>query len=504
MFNSKMFSGVLCALVSTSVLLASGCSVLRHDTDRERGSGELVTGALPAPKEQPDSLIGLFLSLFKSKEETEERIGPTESPKDLEIPEPPKIKILELSEITPEMIASISGQLKKDFELAKVNDPLFQSALYEFQVGEINADVASLAYTPKVQLSNQFLENENNSRTTFRISQPVFNVRLLATVKEADSRRAMAEAKMRTRENQLSERVFDAVAALVQAREQLDVNAARIDTLNNALTGAKRSFELGTGSITDVRDAETRLAQAKAQQFKFDSDLRAASRQIRVLTGKEPSVEQYQLRRENTNMVLQPLDSLVERALSFNPDLIEARAQQRLAELGALKAKGAYMPTLDLVSSRSISDSGDTRSSGLTFGLSVPIEAGSFYEAAAATANINIARLNAVDRKARIQSDLEQRYFDVDAGLQQIGARLTAIEAAKVSLIANQKSFDGGVRTRLDVLNSIETLYLVNQEYVRTVVEFARNYLLLNNLSSKSTGQTIEELQAFLFVEPLK
>ncbi|MFN7506347.1 MAG: hypothetical protein ACK5Q1_12395, partial [Limnobacter sp.] len=80
-----------------------------------------------------------------------------------------------------------------------------------------------------------------------------------------------------------------------------------------------------------------------------------------------------------------------------------------------------------------------------------------------------------------------------------VRARLQAIESAKLSVTANEKSFTGGVRTRLDVLNSVETLYVVNQQYIQSVIELARNYLKLSNQAALPVKDTVSQIHQILF-----
>lgn len=452
-----------------------------------------------ALEEQPDKFFELAPTLIESQEKQEARIGPMKLPKDVEVPRPPVVREYSLKDIDTSGLDSLSARFSRDFELAKQNDPAYQAALYEFQVGDINADVVALAYTPRFAIQNRFLENENNSRTTISITQPLFNMQLLATVQEEDSRRASAQAQMNIREYELSERVFEAVIALIEAQEQLSVNTARIEALDNEFSGAKREFVLGVGAITDVRDAETRMEQARAEQLKFKSDIRSASRRLFQLTGERPDPANYSLNRGERISPVKSIDSYMSRAMEYNSLLLRSRAQQRLAELEALKAKSAYLPSVDLIASRSYSDNGDTKNSGLTFGVNVPINAATFYEASAATARLNQARLTTLEVKEKIESGVEQAHFSVTAGVEEVRARLRAIESAKLSVTANEKSFTGGVRTRLDVLNSVETLYVVNQQYIKSVAELARNYLNLNNQAALPVKDTVAQIHQILF-----
>lgn len=450
-------------------------------------------------EKQPESLLQLGISLLEDEGETEERLGPVAQRPETEVPEPPQIKVFSLSDLEKLQLDPLLGQLVRDFELAKLNDPQYQAALFEFQAGMIGADLASLAYTPSVGLSNKFLENESSARTTITLSQPLFNMELLATLEEEDSRRAAAQAQMKLREFELVDRVFTAVTGLIKAQEKLLVNSSRVKTLESESAGSKREQELGQGTITDVRDAVVRLEQAKAEQVKLEAAKASAIRLLEQLTGQQVNPDKYILRKLKRELDLPPVDGFLTAAKQFNNTLLLARANQRLAELAALKSKSAYLPSVSFNASRSYSDRGDTSNSGVNFGVSVPVNAGTFYQAQIASAKISQAKLSTAQTIQKLEVDVEQSHADVVSGLVEVNIRLDAIEAAELGLKATEKSFSGGVRTRLDVLNSVQTLYVVNEQYITSVVDLAKAYLTLSNLTSQPTAEAVAKVQTLLF-----
>lgn len=448
---------------------------------------------------QPQSLTDLTLTLLESQQAEDERLGPTAQPPGVEVPEPPQIQVFSLSDLEKVQLDPLLGQLVRDFEFARLNDPLYQTALYEFQAGMIGADLASLAYTPSVSLSNRFLENESSSRTTVSVTQPVFNMELLATLEEEDSRRAAAQAQMKLREYELIERVFGAVTNLIKAQEKLVVNESRIKTLQDTARGAQRELELGKGTVTDVRDAAVRLEQARAEQIKLMSAKGSALRTLEQLTGRKPDPLAYILRKGERSMSIAPAEISLANAMQYSNTLLQARANQRLAELAALKSKSAYLPSVSITASKSYSDRGDISNSGVNFGVSVPVNAGTFYQAQIASAKISQAQLNTAQVRQKLEVDVEQNHADVLSGVTEVNIRLQAVEAAELSLLATEKSFAGGVRTRLDVLNAAQTVYQVNEQYINSVIDLAKSYLTLSNLSSQQVSTTVGDLQRLLF-----
>ena len=492
--NAAVQIAFVCFFSHSHLLATENTSVLQQTTSEEVSATDKF-----GLSDKPDSLLELLPTLIEDQATQDARIGPLKRANEADFLKPPVVTEYFLKDADVDGQTLYGQKFIREFELAKLNDPAYQAALQEYRVGDIEADIAALAYTPRFQLQNRFFENENSARTTISITQPLFNLQLLATVEEQDSRRAAAQAIMNIREYELSERVFEAFIGLMVAHERVRVNSARIDALQVEFAGAKRQVELGVGVITDVRDAQTRLEQARAQQLRFQSEIQVASRRLLQLTGDKPDFTSYELSRAERALPFNALDFYLNRAAEFNSSLLKSRAEERLVELATLKAKSVYLPSVDLITSRSYSQSGDIRNTGVTFGINVPINAATIFEGSAAAAKLSQARLGAREVREKVEADVEQFYLRVVMGLEEVRARLRAIESAKLSVTANEKSFGVGVRTRLDVLNSVETLYVVNQQYIESVIELGRNYLKLCNSAALPATDTVQQVRQILF-----
>jgi protease secretion system outer membrane protein len=131
--------------------------------------------------------------------------------------------------------------------------------------------------------------------------------------------------------------------------------------------------------------------------------------------------------------------------------------------------------------------------------LNVPINAGTFYQSEIASARITQAQLGTLDVRQKLELEIDQNYADISSGLNEVNIRLRAIDAAELSRKATEKSYQGGVRTRLDVLNTVQTVFLVKEQYINSVVDLAVNYLRLSNMTAQPPAETISELQLLLF-----
>jgi protease secretion system outer membrane protein len=75
-------------------------------------------------------------------------------------------------------------------------------------------------------------------------------------------------------------------------------------------------------------------------------------------------------------------------------------------------------------------------------------------------------------------------------------------EAAEFSVEANTKSYQGGVRTAVDVLNAIQTVFQVKSEYVTLATTQAQNILALQLLAATAPLDSVALTRQYLFGTP--
>lgn len=398
--------------------------------------------------------------------------------------------------------AAQSGPLTDALSLALRHDPVFQAAKAERDANMSGAQAAGAAYYPQFQASYQQLEIENSARQTYAISQPLINADKLASYKEAGPREGLAKATYALREQELATRLFKAVSELIKNKESLRLNQAKIDALLKQAESAKKAHELGQGTVTDWRDAQVRLEQARADSLSLEVQIHASSRSIAAMTGQPADRLALQVPRQARSLAIKSLDAWVAEGLNANPQVVMALQNHKLAQINTLRADGAVLPVLNGVYTTTSSNLASNNYFGVT--VSLPLQASSLYQMRVAAANANKSQEQARDAEEKTRLEVHRFWSLVNAGLQELPIRLGAIEAAQLSVQANEKSFKGGVRSQIDVLNSIQTLYQVQQDYVNAVLALADHYLNLLLQSANETPQAMAQVQSFLMPVPAR
>lgn len=393
--------------------------------------------------------------------------------------------------------AAAAGELVDNYRRATRYEPLFLSALAERDANMVSSRIARAALYPEVRLTSAQLETEESARTSLTLVQPLIDMNRYTTFREGTPREILAEATFQTREQELAVRYLRAVSELVRARESIALNQARIEALDEQARSARRGFELGTGTITDLRDAQVRLDQANAAHITLRARLSAAERQFAAITGVRPQPGAYSLVRRPPAFELAVTDADRERALQVNPQLVVARQNEELARLGVTRAKGAFLPSVNLTATRS--ESSGRSNSFVGVQLAFPLAVTSVLQVAGTIANAQRLEEQTRDLEQRTRLELERLHDEVIAGRTEIGIRLEGIRSAELSVEATERSFRGGVRNKLDTINSILTLYQVKEEHLNALLALAENLLNLHIQLATPIPESLQQIENILF-----
>lgn len=392
-----------------------------------------------------------------------------------------------------------AGPLTDALLQARKFDALFQQAEPERESNTAASQAAGAAYYPQFQASFSRLETETSPRQTYTITQPLISVDRFATYREAEPREALGVATYQLREQELSQRLLKAVTELLRSTEAQRLNKAKIAALENQALSAKKSFEAGIGTITDQRDAQVRLDQARADALMVEAQIDAAQRQFTSMTGEAAVASLLRLPHAVRAAPLLDLDDYLAKGMQGNPQLVTAMQNQRLADLTVSRSKGSLWPTLSAVYTDSTSNNTNANYIGLS--LSLPLQPSSIYQMRGAAANAIKSQQQTREVEQRTRLEMQRLWSMVHAGRAEIAIRLDSIRSAELSVEANDKSFKGGVRSQIDVLNSIQTYYQVQQEYVTAVLTLADNYLNLLLQAATPTNDAVAQVQTLLFPE---
>ena len=377
-----------------------------------------------------------------------------------------------------------SMDLRQAYEAAYENDATIRAARAGAQASREKLPQARAQLRPNVSLNASRNHNDLTSKTqnflgqptttenqyysgsqTLSVRQPLYRPYLSALVRQAQAQVEDADAALERDEQTLVTRVGEAYFDALLAQDQVLLIEAQKTTYTTQLDAARRGLEAGTGTRTDIDEAQARLDLTLAQELEALQNVEYTRRRLESLMGQPVDVlAGLDVERFNPTVPVPGLvDAWVERAEQASPELQSLRAQLDAARMEVDKAQAGHKPTLDAVAqwSRSNSDSVtnvnsryDNKSIGLQ--LSVPLYAGGYVSSSVRQAVAAQERAREALEAARrdLGVRVHREFRGMTEGVLRVKALEQAVRSAEQAVLSNQMSFQAGSRTTVDVLNA--------------------------------------------------
>jgi len=355
----------------------------------------------------------------------------------------------------------------------------------------------SNTYNPDNQSSVSKSYRTNAYNVT--LTQPLFRWQNFVQYDQGKLQVVQAEANFALASQDLIVRVAQAYFDVLNAQENLKSVRANKQSIAQQLEQAKKNFEVGTATITDSQEAQSRFDLAAAQEIAAQNDLDVKRYALRVIVGKE-SGELNTLKPQAELQSPQPasIEAWVDAAAK---DSFSVQAQQAAAEIAAKeveRTRAGHYPTLDAVAnygdSRAASSYGtimvDTISRNIGLQVNIPIYQGGYVNSKTREAIANRTAAEATLEGARRGAALnaQQSYLGVVNGLAQVKALEAALVSSRSALESNKLGYEVGVRINIDVLNAEQQVYSTVSNLAK-----ARFDTLLAQLKLKAAVGTLSE-----------
>ena len=418
------------------------------------------------------------------------------------------------------IIVSLPAQAANLFEiyrLAQSNDPTFEAARYGFAAAQQKVPQARAGLLPVLKLNGNDTQNKASSEFSnfptvkrdinswswsLQLTQPLLRVQNIYAYNESELLVEQARAQYALAEQDLILRVTQAYFDVLVVQEGIEVADTQLKAAEEQLSLAKRGFEAGANTITDVHEAKSRADLARSQRISNLNELDARHAELEKVVGQETK----------TLAALQPVvvvprpqpdnaRAWIEHARENNPAVLAPKAALGAAEVAVRKIRAEYAPTLDLVASHGKNYSSgnastpsdfETRTDSRQLGLqlTVPLFSGGVTNSRVSEAIANVGKAAAQLEVARRQSgtDARQAYSAIVNGMAQIEALESAVESSNSAVKGNKVGYKLGIHMNIDVLNAEQQLYTAQRDLVK-----ARYATLFQGLKLKAAAGVLTE-----------
>lgn len=385
--------------------------------------------------------------------------------------------------------------LTEALALTYQNNPALLAARAELRSVDENVPQALSGWRPTVTLEATTGLERTDFRSDFAtdgtqtprsytatITQPIYQGgQTSANTEQAENQVLAQRAALLLIEQQVLFSAVTAYADVVRDTAVLDLRINNESRLQRQLQAARDRFAVGEITRTDVAQAESRLAGARAERRQAEGDLATSRAVYQEIVGRAPGELADPPRVEG---LPQTLDQTIELAETSNPEVLQSIYTERAAVAGVRSVTGQLLPSVSVQGQvqrlRDFSTSSDQTSYSVTAQVSVPL-----YQAGAVTSRIRQQRQVASQRRIQIEQSLRsaretaiEAWESLASARAQIISRRAEVQAQQIAYEGVQQEATVGSRTVLDVLDAEQELLsaqvaLVQQQRDEVVAEFA-------------------------------
>jgi outer membrane protein len=355
----------------------------------------------------------------------------------------------------------------------------------------------------------------NVNQAAINARQPLYNKANSEAIAQAEKAYEIATADLEAAEQDLIVRLAQAYFDVLAAQDALETVLANLKAVSEALASAKRNFEVGTATITDTREAQSRYDLVSAQEIAGRNDLANKRAALDTLVGRSGVAPKPFAR----PIVIPPLvrnnvDAWLASAEADSPSLRRARLAYEIAQLETERARAGHLPTVDVVGRVSTNHNsgfsgvgtGSAQVEGLYRNASIGVELNWPLFAGFAVQN-RVKETLSLTEKARNDLDgarrsvalgTRQAFHGVDSGRALVKALEAAESSGKLALEATEVGFRVGVRVALDVLNAQTTLFATQRDLDRARYDLVIGSFRLYQATGQLTPESVAAVTKLL------
>lgn len=413
------------------------------------------------------------------------------------------------------------------FELAKQRDASYLAAAAQLQADLEFENQAFSALLPSVNLGAR-IEKQENTYDAFGMSidasrnpgtyslvlnQPLFRPQTWESYKQSQLTGEIAKLTFQQAEQDLILRLSRAYFDLLAAQDDLANLHDQQTAIAEQLAFAKANFEVGSSTITDQQEAQARFDLVAAQKLAAENQLAVRRLQLETIVGR-PTGALAKL--PESTLLTAPLPNTAtawaEQARNNNPQALQARLAQQIAQGEVKKAKYGHLPTLDFTaqmveteqqifdgnSGRPFDLGVDSTTVGIVMNLPI-FSGGGTQSKVRQQAALLEKSLNNVDLANRnAEQAAKSAFLGVQTSLAQVKALETAVASSALALQSNKTAYEVGVRINVDVLNAQQQFNATQRDLTQAKYASLINMLELQAITGQLNTAALQQVNSLL------
>lgn len=441
-----------------------------------------------------------------------------------------KIKHIVLSVVLafPLMTEAQSLSLLQAYQKAQQYDATLRAAVADNKAQKEEINKAFAAFLPQVKIGlydgrgvtdsevpgvlgttskrHSVYDSRNYSLS---MRQSIFNKANFAEYKQSKADVAKSNALLDSAQFNMTSRVTGAYLDLLLSEDNVRYSKAQKSSAQSQLEQAKKRFKAGFGTMTEISEANANLETVIAQELEWNSDVESYKRALENITGV---YAETLLSLDPAKLLLatpQPanVEAWIMTAMGKNADIIATRNEHLVATQEVERNNSGHFPTLDLVASRTYTQSDnnytigsqyDTNSIGLQ--LNIPLYSGGYVSSSVrqAVARVEQASEKLSEKQREVSMDIRKYFNEIINGIARIEAQSQSVASYETALVGTQKGHEAGMRSNVEVLTAQEKLYSAKRDLARERYKLIYSRIQLKQVAGLLTESDIAEINGWL------
>jgi len=401
-----------------------------------------------------------------------------------------------------------AADLTDIYRMAVDADPLFRAANYNHQASREILTQAHSGYLPSVIASydwshtrQEILESDNvlfqtgsdkypTSVISLSLTQPVFRYGNLIRIRQAKTELKQADAELEKAAQELMLRTAESYLFALAAEDNLGYLKSERSAVENQLVLAKAMRKAKLGRVSDLLEADARLASVMADYSEAEVERQDAYEAIYELTGELPT-QLKKLQKEFPLDTPEPLDVnfWVDVASKQNWELVVQQEAVEVSRHEVKRQNAGHFPTVDLELRETIRDTGGTIFGGgsevenreLMLTVNFPLYLGGSVSSKKREAmfRYQAAREELMLIARKVKRETEKGFRGILNAIERIKARGKEVAAQEEVLKLKQAGYKANLYTNLSVLDAEQDLYSAKRDLASARYEYVLNSLRL-------------------------
>ncbi|MEO7254763.1 MAG: TolC family outer membrane protein [Casimicrobium sp.] len=332
------------------------------------------------------------------------------------------------------------------------------------------------------------------------VTKPLIRPANLVAIEQANAATVISEIGLQAAQMDVANRLSQAYFDVLLAQDNVTLVQSQKIAVAEQLAQAKRNFEVGTATIVDTNEAQSRYDQVIAQEIAAQNELDRTRWALRNVVGRY----EINLKRLRTAALMPApnpanMEAWVTRAEREAFSVRIALQTLAVSEYDVRRAQTGKDWTLDATANITNSQStgsptsafgtwGNSGLIGITFNWPFDISGGVNARIREALALVDKNRNDIETARRTAGFNVRQSYLGLTSGVAGVAAQQQALKSAETTLASTKLGLEVGVRTNLDVLNAQQQVTQVQRD-----LALARYNTLLNELRLKAATGVLNE-----------